>query len=233
MPYCVKCGVELNDSEKKCPLCKTKVYHPDLPSTDGKTPYPPYVKEHEPVVNKTGTLFILTVLYLTSIIFLTITNLNTGSHLSWARYPVGGLTLLYIFFVLPLWFRKPKKLILAGVDFIAIGLYLLWINSFIGGNWFLTFALPATGGLAIVVITFLALMQYFRISKLFIIGGAIMSLGGYTILLEYLINVTFKDSNKFIWSLYPLIFCFMLGIALIVIEIHKPLKDALAKKFFV
>ena len=29
--YCVKCGVELADSEKKCPLCGTPVFHPDIP----------------------------------------------------------------------------------------------------------------------------------------------------------------------------------------------------------
>ena len=28
--YCVKCGVELADSEKKCPLCGTPVFHPDI-----------------------------------------------------------------------------------------------------------------------------------------------------------------------------------------------------------
>ena len=28
--YCVKCGVQLADTEKSCPLCGTRVYHPDL-----------------------------------------------------------------------------------------------------------------------------------------------------------------------------------------------------------
>ena len=28
--YCIKCGVELADSEKVCPLCGLKVYHPEL-----------------------------------------------------------------------------------------------------------------------------------------------------------------------------------------------------------
>ena len=28
--YCVKCGVRLADTEKVCPLCATRVYHPDL-----------------------------------------------------------------------------------------------------------------------------------------------------------------------------------------------------------
>lgn len=28
--YCVKCGVELDDAEERCPLCGTRVYHPDI-----------------------------------------------------------------------------------------------------------------------------------------------------------------------------------------------------------
>ena len=39
--YCIKCGVELADSEKICPLCGTRVFHPDLPCGNGEPPYPP------------------------------------------------------------------------------------------------------------------------------------------------------------------------------------------------
>ena len=31
--YCVKCGVELADSQRVCPLCGTRVFHPDIPRT--------------------------------------------------------------------------------------------------------------------------------------------------------------------------------------------------------
>ena len=39
--YCVKCGVELADSEKKCPLCGTPVFHPDIPRNLSEPPFPP------------------------------------------------------------------------------------------------------------------------------------------------------------------------------------------------
>jgi hypothetical protein len=39
MPYCVKCGVELDKSAKKCVLCNTKVMM-ELPDE-----IPPYPKE--------------------------------------------------------------------------------------------------------------------------------------------------------------------------------------------
>ena len=38
--YCIKCGVELADSEKKCPLCGTVVFNPEVARPDGAPPYP-------------------------------------------------------------------------------------------------------------------------------------------------------------------------------------------------
>ena len=38
--YCVKCGVKLADSEKICPLCGTKAYHPDIERGEVNAIYP-------------------------------------------------------------------------------------------------------------------------------------------------------------------------------------------------
>ena len=38
--YCVNCGVRLADTEKKCPLCETAVYHPDIKQSDARPTYP-------------------------------------------------------------------------------------------------------------------------------------------------------------------------------------------------
>lgn len=47
--YCVKCGVELGDSEKKCPLCGTTVFHPEMEPPKGDGPYPPEEHIHKEV----------------------------------------------------------------------------------------------------------------------------------------------------------------------------------------
>ena len=38
--YCINCGVKLSDTEKKCPLCGTEVYHPTLKQGDASPLYP-------------------------------------------------------------------------------------------------------------------------------------------------------------------------------------------------
>ena len=62
--YCVNCGVELADSETVCPLCGTRVFHPDLPRKQAPSPYPadPHGKPEE--VNRSGILFVMTMLAL-------------------------------------------------------------------------------------------------------------------------------------------------------------------------
>ena len=58
MAYCVKCGVELDSSEKRCPLCSTVVCHPEVASGDGEPLYPKNEIKKEKV-SKAGILFIL------------------------------------------------------------------------------------------------------------------------------------------------------------------------------
>ena len=52
MSYCVNCGVELDASAKKCPLCDTPVYNPKAPEPE-KQPSPfPLEKGQVEVVKK-------------------------------------------------------------------------------------------------------------------------------------------------------------------------------------
>lgn len=63
--YCVKCGVELADSEKKCPLCGTEVICPGEEKREiSPPPYPPYPGAVREGVSRNGVLFVLTVLFL-------------------------------------------------------------------------------------------------------------------------------------------------------------------------
>ena len=38
--YCVNCGVQLADSQKRCPLCSTVLFHPELSQPEGEQLYP-------------------------------------------------------------------------------------------------------------------------------------------------------------------------------------------------
>ena len=157
---------------------------------------------------------------------------NVLTAVLYVLFALGGAALLYVMVVLPLWFRRPNPVIFVPVDFAAIGLYLLYINFATGGHWFLTFAFPVTGAIGLLVSGTVALLHYLRRGQLFVIGGALILGGGVTVLIEYLLNLTFHVGRVFFWSVYPLSAGVVLGVTLLVVGFCNPLRRSLHRKFF-
>ena len=231
--YCIKCGVELADSEKVCPLCGTRVFHPDLPLPDGEAPYPADARRRTEEFNRAGLLFILTMLAIIPAVICLLCDWRVNGHIVWSGYAAGGIVLTYILAVLPLWFRRPNPVIFVPVDFAAILLYLLYIDLATGGRWFLSFAFPAVGALGLLVSAMVALLRYLPGAHLYIIGGGLIIAGGLAVLTEFLINLTFKVHQTFFWSLYPLAAGVLLGVMLLIIAVCKPLRRSLHRKLFI
>lgn len=104
--YCVNCGVKLSDTEKRCPLCQTAVYHPDLPLRDAEPLYPEGLGPG-PQLNSLTMQSIITATYLIAILVSLVCDLQIGSGIVWAGYVIGGLLLSYVVLILPLWFKNP------------------------------------------------------------------------------------------------------------------------------
>ena len=211
--YCIHCGVELSDSETVCPLCGTRVFHPDLPRQQGEPPFPPEPSAHPEEVNRSGALFILTMLAVLPIVICILCDWSLNGTIVWSGFASGGVLLLYILAVLPLWFRRPNPVIFVPADFAAIGLYLLYIG--------------------VLVTTVVTLLRYLSRGYLYIFGGALMAGGGLAVLIEFLLNITFQVHRTFIWSFYPLAAGVLLGIMLLIIAVCKPLRRSLHRKFFI
>lgn len=231
--YCIKCGVELAESEKKCPLCGTVVFNPELPRLDGAPPYPVFTGEGVDNVNRSGLMFVLTMLFLLPIVVVLLCDWQINGAIVWSGYVVGAVLFLYVAVLLPLWFDKPNPVIFISADFAAAALYLLYINLAVGGHWFLSFALPVCAGACAVITGAAALLRYLRRGYFFIFGGMFVLIGVYNVLIEFLLNVTFSLHDGFIWSIYPLAVCVLLGITLIVIGCSEELQKSLHKKFFI
>lgn len=230
--FCIKCGVELADSEKKCPLCGTVVFNPEMSRPDGAPPYPRERDINPKNVNRSGLLFVITMLFLLPIVTVFLCDWTINRRVLWSGYVIGAVLLLYIIAILPLWFRAPNPVIFIPVSFAAIAVYLLYINFATGGHWFLSFALPIVGGAGLIVTAAAALIKYVRRGYLFIFGGTLILAGAYNVLIEFLLNFTFDIHSKLMWSIYPLCICAILGIMLIVIGSSRTLRESLHKKFF-
>jgi hypothetical protein len=152
---------------------------------------------------------------------------------TWSGYVIGALLLGYVALILPSWFRRPNPVIFVPCTFFAAGVYLAYINLVTDGNWFLTLALPITGGIGLIVTAVVTLTRYIRRGRLFIFGGAFMLLGAFMLPIELLVVYTFAAPTFVGWSLYPLVSLMILGGMLIFLGICRPARENMERKFFI
>lgn len=228
--YCVNCGVKLADSEEKCPLCATPVYHPLIQRQPVRPLYP---KNSVPTktANKPTLQVAVLLLFLLPILLTLFVDLRYHHGITWSGFAIGGLLLGYTVVALPGWFRRPNPVVFVPCDFVGAALYLLYIDLVTAGGWFLPFALPVTGALCLIVTAVVTLLRYLHRGKLYVIGGAVMALGALMLLIEFLLMLTF--GLGFIgWSVYPFVVLFLLGGWLIFLAINKSARETVERKLF-
>ena len=230
--YCVNCGVKLGDAEKKCPLCQTMVFHPDVKQESGEPLYPKEIYSGLQVDARVVQIVVTTAFLLAMFISL-VCDLQTGGGLTWSGYVIGGLGLGYVVIMLPMWFRDPNPVIFVPCDFAAVGLYLLYINFAVDGQWFLSFAFPVTGFVTLIVTAVVTLMRYIRRGRLYIFGGAFLAFGAFMPIMELLLCITFPQLSFVGWCFYPLIALVLIGGMLIFLAISSRARDAMEQKFFI
>lgn len=230
--YCVNCGVKLADTEKQCPLCGVKVYHPEIVRKEGEPLYPQQLMPSQQVSIGAAKI-VATAMFLLPAIITLLCDLQISGSIVWSGYVVGALALCYVVAVLPAWFQKPNPVIFVPCDFGAVALYLFYINLATGGKWFLSFALPVTGGICLIVTAVVTLLRYIRKGRLYVFGGALVALGAFMPLVEFLICFTFRDIRFAVWSFYPLAAFVILGTMLIFLAVCRPARETMERKFFV
>ncbi len=230
--FCVNCGVELTDGQTVCPVCATRVYHPDLPVKDVPPTYPKKDFESEEF-NRRGILFVVTIIALLIAALSIMFNISLNDRLTWAGYVAGGVGVFYVCVIMPLWFKRTTPAIFVPTGFAAILLYLLYINLHTGGKWFLSFAFPVFGALGLLLTAVTTVFHYVRRGRLYTAGAGLIGLGVWTLLIELFIHLTFELPGHVIWSPYPCATFVVFGLMLIIIAIVKPLKESLRRIFYV
>lgn len=225
--YCIKCGVELADSEKKCPLCNTPVYFPDHVPTEER-PYPKFEKKE--TVTPRGIYFVISFMSIIASVISFLCDYNLGGGVTWSGYVIGGIALFYVLFILPAWFDKYNPSIFIPISFLGIGLFLAYVNFATGGNWFFNFAMPITIAFTVIISSITILHYYLRRGYLYIFGGAFIAAGAFCPVIETLAVITFNQ-EPLRWSIYPLAAFFLMGIMLIIIAIVKPFRESLRRIF--
>ncbi len=227
--YCMNCGVKLGQGEEKCPLCGLRAYHPDIARSPGTPLYPR--QWIPPEAERSGWRYLLTVFFLVAVGACLLIDFLLADRVTWSGFVLAGLMTGYVVLVLPLWFPKPNMVIFVGIDFVAVGLMLLYIDLAVAGGWFLSLAFPVTGLYGILVTGTVAVFKYIRYGRFFQLGGVCIAFGCSAMLVELFVCITF-GTRMFVWSLYPVALLGAVGLFWLTAGIIRPLGNAIRKKAF-
>ena len=228
--YCVKCGVKLQEQVSECPLCGTPVWNPDGTNEENVSSYSDRMPQRKKRSRKPALILVSTVCAFVVVVESLICLLVYGG-LNWSGYVTGGVIMVYILVVLPFWFEHPKAEFFIPFDHVAAAVLTFYICRKTGGHWALTFALPILAGSCIVILVSYCLFKYVRRRRLLILAGNCFFLGGYMILVEFLVSITF-GTTMFTWCWFPFAGLAAVGVLFLLFGIIRPLREALEKYFF-
>ena len=229
--YCVKCGVKLGEGVKACPLCGTRVLYCE----DGISAEPVPYSDRYPAEQRHARyliLALLTALMAAAGLICLILCLKTFGRVYWSGYVLMGLALAWVILILPFWFPRWHPLIFLPIDFAAVCGFLLYVCASTGGHWFLSFAFPVTMIVGLLLVAAVAVARHVRRGRLDIAAALILVTGGFCMLIELFEHITF-GTQMFLWSLYCVSFCGLLGLFLLIAALIPPLRAYLERKFFV
>lgn len=222
MSYCVNCGVELEKSQKRCPLCGTPVINPNE-STENKT-VPPYPTDNVvTAVRKMRhmTALLISIILLVPLILCPLCNFIISKSITWSIYSIMSVILGWFYIVPPILLKNNVILKCAWIDYFSTGVFLYGLNTIItpDKDWFSQIVLPLLSYLMAVILVYAVLVRSFNIKKITYVELGFVFAAVMGILTEYVINSYGNIEESFIWSLPAAISC--LGVALLLLVISK------------
>jgi hypothetical protein len=199
MILCTHCGVEVEESERYCPLCRNSL----RPGIEGDTtgPAPPRRVAQEASRRIRGWLIeVLTLLALTAALVVFAADFATGLSITWARYPLVTITFLWLSVVLVILCSR-RTWIYLPAEITATGLYLFILDRFTPQTtWFMPLAFPLMLLIGTLLAVTLAIARKRRLSPFAIIATALLSGGIFVVGLELFLNRYFGHRWFISWS---------------------------------
>ncbi|MBR7142255.1 MAG: hypothetical protein IKD06_01810 [Clostridia bacterium] len=234
MSYCVHCGVELAASEKECPLCQTEVVNPRSPwEKPVRTPYPQRFEAMTAQIDRSFFATIVGVLLLIPLLITVFCDLATGGGLSWSLYVAGGLALCFVWFLLPLFFKKYRPTAFSLVNCTAAILYLALINHLMGGSWFLPYGLPISLTASVLIVVQIVLIPRKKQTGLLpVLAWSLLCIGLFVVAVNLIVEGAAGRPTVPGWSVYAFVPCVLLSIVVSVLERRKDLKERIRRRLF-
>lgn len=232
MSYCVNCGVELQASADRCPLCDTLVINPsDLKKLkEGQTPFPKEKGQVEEVKRKDVGILLTAILAATAVICGVLNALCFRGSL-WSLAVGGVCIVLWVILIPAVIYRKQPIYVSLLFDGVIVAFYQYVLTYLVGyDRWFFLLALPIT-----ILVTVIGEILTLCIKKLPNSFWAscleiFTSVGLLCMGIEILIDCFLEQGIALSWSAVVLTVCGILDIAFITILSRKRLRHAIHKR---
>ncbi|MCF7933452.1 MAG: hypothetical protein K9M84_01405 [Spirochaetia bacterium] len=133
MKQCRRCNAIIADGEPCCPLCGPEAPLVELPGSCPRSPYPAHpkiirLKVRSIIAFDMDVFFFLSsVLFLFSCLLILIDSLESPA-ITWSRYPIASLLLLWAVLVLPYAFMRYTGYTYVLISAISLSLFLFFID---------------------------------------------------------------------------------------------------------
>lgn len=212
MSYCVNCGVELDASATKCPLCDTPVYNPKAPEPATQPSPFPKEKGQVEVVKRKDLGVLLTVIVLATAATCGLLNAFVFQSNLWSLAVIGVFLVLWVIMI-------------------PVVVYLYLLTYLTGYNgWFYGLGLPivllVTAVVEAVTLCIRRLPMSFLTGALYLISGiAVLCVG-----LELLIDRYLRQEIMLGWSAIVLTVCVIVDITIATLLSRRRLRNAVRRR---
>jgi hypothetical protein len=231
MSYCVNCGVELERSLKKCPLCGVPVVNPLMKEEEEEPPVFPQSRDELKKKDRTFWIGFFSIVYLVAIVTCVLCNLLFNPHSPWSAYAVAGILMIWVFTTSPFYFIKFDYRKMTGIDLVGILAGLLIIQAVTGGrNWFLAIALPIVACCFVMLMVFITLADKKILRGLGISAALVTAAGILAVLIEVFVDLYTLNIVSPAWSWFVVAPCLSIAALLILLDRNEKFRQELAKR---
>ncbi len=231
MSYCVNCGVKLDASLTRCPLCGTPVLNPnEFRLSAPSSPFPEEKGQAEVVKSRDLAILLLVVLLSTSAVC-GLLNLLVFSRSAWSFYVIGACLLIGVLAfpaVIHTHFSIYCCLLCDGMA-AAFYQYMISFNTS-GREWFFRLALPLTAFVTVLAILFAFLVRKISSAFLMVALYCFLELAALCVGIELLIRHFLCLPLRLTWSAILLAICTVIVVALITLLALTPLRNEVRKR---